>query len=178
MIRWHHAYYLQLLKLFKFNNRMSMFISPLTRRQSNMKYECGQCHANRSSSEQNKEWWTVLCQLVSWVGWGELGVVFLDFLGDAGVSSTFNWSLSLFGFALGTRSSYLQVINNSLYLRGFRRTVHGEDHGTLKGRTWDSHIWTRTYSTFCCVTSMVRGGIFSEPELTFLRMSAPVATNV
>lgn len=68
---------------------------------------------------------------------GGLGELCLDFLGHRGVSSTLNWSLSLFGFALATHSFYLQVINNSLYLRGLK-DLHGLDEGTLEERTWDT----------------------------------------
>lgn len=46
-----------------------------------------------------------------------LGEVFLDFLGNRGISTTLNWSLSRFGLALATHSFYLQVIHNNLNLR-------------------------------------------------------------
>lgn len=70
---------------------------------------------------------------------GGLGEGSLDFLGHRGVSTTLNWSLSLFGFALATHSFYLQVINNSLYLKGFK-DLHGVDEGGPERRTWDTQV--------------------------------------
>ena len=137
--------HIQIVKLFikyQWNkNKFSGIISPPSPNQSdpNVKNEVQvwTVNAKRSSSEQRKEWWTVLCQ--------GLGVFFLDSLGHRGISSTLNWSLFLFDFDLDTRSFFLQVINNSLYLRGFTTTwsrwgnTTGEDIGH-SGLDKDVHI--------------------------------------
>lgn len=109
----------------------SVFISPPAPRQSDpnsaMPKEAG---VNKIKNDG-----LYFVSLSSEWGGGGLGEVCLDFLGHRGVSSVLNWSLSLFGFALATRSFCLQVINNSLYLRGFtptwsgREKTRGEDMG-------------------------------------------------